>query len=74
MTTKPPLQKIFQGILHTENESNKTVKVRQYETMGEEKARKQSNIDSATHNQTLNPQRQLHDRHHHVLLNTNTEC
>jgi hypothetical protein len=21
MTTKPPLQKIFQGILHTENES-----------------------------------------------------
>jgi hypothetical protein len=54
--------------------ANKTVKVRQYETMGEEKARKQSNIDSATHNQTLNPQRQLHDRHHHVLLNTNTEC
>jgi hypothetical protein len=23
MTTKPPLQKIFQGILHTENERKK---------------------------------------------------
>jgi hypothetical protein len=33
-----------------------------------------SNIDSATHNQTLNQQRQLHDRNHHVLINTNTEC
>jgi hypothetical protein len=26
MTTKPPLQKILQGILHTENEANKTIK------------------------------------------------
>jgi hypothetical protein len=26
MTTKPPLQKSLQGILHTENESNKTMK------------------------------------------------
>jgi hypothetical protein len=33
-----------------------------------------SNIDSATHNQILNHQRQLHDRGHHVFINTNTEC
>jgi hypothetical protein len=36
--------------------------------------RVKSNIDSATHNQTLNQQRQLHDRDHHVLISTNTEC
>jgi hypothetical protein len=33
-----------------------------------------SNIVSATHNQTLNQQRQSHDRDHHVLINNNTEC
>jgi hypothetical protein len=33
-----------------------------------------SSIDLATHNQTLNQQRQLHDKDHHVLINTNTEC
>jgi hypothetical protein len=33
----------------------------------------ESNIDSATHNQTLNQQRQLHDRDNQVI-NTNTEC
>jgi hypothetical protein len=32
----------------------------------------ESNIDSATHNQTLNQQRQLHNRDHHILtLNVN---
>jgi hypothetical protein len=34
----------------------------------------ESNIDSATHNQTLDQQRQLHDRDHHIPINTNTEC
>jgi hypothetical protein len=34
----------------------------------------QSNTDSAAHNQTLNQQRQLHDRDHHVPISTNTEC
>jgi phage anti-repressor protein len=33
----------------------------------------ENNIDSATCNQTLNQQRQLHDRDHHVLINNNTE-
>jgi hypothetical protein len=42
MTTKPPLQNILQGILHTENESkqNHERMDRQYQTTGEEKARK----------------------------------
>jgi hypothetical protein len=31
-------------------------------------------IVSATHNQTLNQQRQLHDRDHQVLINNNNEC
>jgi hypothetical protein len=39
MTTKPPLQKILQGILHTENESKQNHE-RTYQTTGEEKARK----------------------------------
>jgi hypothetical protein len=33
-----------------------------------------SNIDSAAHNHTLNQQRQLHDRDHHIPINTNSEC
>jgi hypothetical protein len=40
-TTKPPLQKILQGILHTESESKQNHEGRQYQTTGEEKARKQ---------------------------------
>jgi hypothetical protein len=32
------------------------------------------NIDSAAHNQTLKQQRQLNVSHHHILINTNTEC
>jgi hypothetical protein len=76
MTTKPPLQKILQGILHTDNESKQN-----HERAGKKKNHRRrkgkklkSNIISATHNQTLNQQRQLHDRDHQVLINTNTEC
>jgi hypothetical protein len=76
MTTKPPLQKILQGILHTENESKqnheKASKTKPQEKKRQEKVK--GNTDSAIHNQTLNQQRQLHDRDHHVLINTNTEC
>jgi hypothetical protein len=36
MTTKPPLQKILQGILHTENESKQNHEEdMQYQTTGE---------------------------------------
>jgi hypothetical protein len=41
MTTKPPLQKILQGILHTEDEQTKSQEDRQYQTTGEEKTRNQ---------------------------------
>jgi hypothetical protein len=40
MTTKWPLQKILQGILHTDNESKQNWKGMQYQTTGEEKPRK----------------------------------
>jgi hypothetical protein len=75
MTTKPPLQKILQGILHTENERKQNHE-RAGSTKPQEKKSKKvkSNNDSATHIQTLNQQRQLHDRDHHVPINTNTEC
>jgi hypothetical protein len=33
----------------------------------------ESNIDLAAHNQTLKQQKQLNDRNHHILINTNTE-
>jgi hypothetical protein len=75
MTTKPPLQKILQGILHTEMKANKTMKERAIPNHRRRKGKKvKSNIVSATHNQTLNQQRQLHDRDHHIPINTNTEC
>jgi hypothetical protein len=54
MSTKPPLQKILQGILNTENESKQTTK-----GQGEPNHRRgkdkevESNIVSAAHNQTL---------------------
>jgi hypothetical protein len=35
--------------------------------------KEKGNTDSATNNQTLKQQRQLHDRDHHIQMNTNTE-
>jgi hypothetical protein len=40
MTTMPPLREILQRIPHTEVKANKPCKGRQYQTIGEEKARK----------------------------------
>jgi hypothetical protein len=75
MTTKLPLQKILQGILHTESE-NKQNHERAGSTKPQERKGKkaESNIDTAAHNQTLKQQRQLNDRNHHIPINTNTEC
>jgi hypothetical protein len=70
MTTKPPLQKILQGIMYTENESKQS-----HEGFAASNHRRRkdkesdSNSDSAAHNQTL---KLLNDRNHHI--NTNTEC
>jgi hypothetical protein len=75
MTTKSLLQKILQGILHTENESKQNHK-RTGNTNHRRRKDKESesNIDSTTHNQTLKQQKQLNDRNHHICINTNTEC
>jgi hypothetical protein len=55
--------------------ANKTMKGHAIPNHKGRKGKKvESNIDSSAHNQTLNQQRQLHDRDHHALINTNTEC
>jgi hypothetical protein len=74
MTTKPPLLKILQGILHTESENQHNHEKAGNTKTQEKKGKKgESNTDLATHNQTLNQQRQLNDRDHHILTNTNTK-
>jgi hypothetical protein len=75
MTTKPPLQKIPQGILPQKMKANKTKKGQAIPNQRLRKGKKvKSNTDSTALNQTLNQQRKLHDRDHHVIINTNTEC
>jgi hypothetical protein len=55
--------------------ANKTMKGQEAPNHRRRKGKKaKSNTESAANNQTLNQQRQLHDRDHHVLINTNTEC
>jgi hypothetical protein len=54
MTTKPPLQKILQGILYTEMKENKTMKGQAVPNHRRRKEKEsESNTDSAAHNQTL---------------------
>jgi hypothetical protein len=75
MTIKPPLQKILQGILHTESESQHS-----HERTGSKNHRRRkgkkvaSNSILATHNQTLKQLRKLNDNNHHIIINTNTQC
>jgi hypothetical protein len=55
MTTKPPLQKILQGILTQKMKAYKTMKgqaVPNHRTRNGKKV--ENNIDSTAHNQTLN--------------------
>jgi hypothetical protein len=61
MTTKPALQKILKEFYTQKVKANKTMKGKQYQTTGEGK-KVESNIDSATHNQTPEQQIQLNDR------------
>jgi hypothetical protein len=69
MTTKPPLQKILQGILHTESESNITMKRQAAPNYRKGKSKKvESNVDLGTHNQTFKQLRQLHNRNHHIPI------
>jgi hypothetical protein len=52
-TTKPPLPKNLQGILHTESESNKTTKGQAIPNRRRKGKKGESNIESATDNQIL---------------------
>jgi hypothetical protein len=64
----PPLQKILQGILHTEDERKRTIKPQERKEKGSE-----SITDSAAHNETLKQQKQLNDRNYHIPININTK-
>jgi hypothetical protein len=71
MTTKS----FFKEFCTQKMKANKTMKEPAIPNHRRRKGKKvKSNTDSATHNQTLNQQRQLNDRDHHVLSSTNTEC
>jgi hypothetical protein len=53
--------------------ANKTMKGQAVPNHRRRKGKKvQNNTDSATHNQTLNQQRQICDRDHYRPINTNT--
>jgi hypothetical protein len=75
MTTKPPLQKILHGILHTEDESKQN-----HKRVGNIKHRRRKDkesggsTDPAAHNQILKQQKQLNGKNYHILININTEC
>jgi hypothetical protein len=74
MTTKPPLQRFPKKFCIQIMKENNTMKGQVIPNQRRRKGKKlKSNIYSATHNQILNQQRQLHYRDHHVLINTNTE-
>jgi hypothetical protein len=70
MTTKPPLQKIFERILNTESESQQNNEKTGYWRRKGMKVK--SNIDLAAHNQTLEQLRKLNGRNHHIPISTNT--
>jgi hypothetical protein len=74
VTTKRPLQKILQGILHTESETQHNHE-RTGSTKLQEKKQQQSiesKVNLGTHNQTFEQQRKLNDRNHHIPSSTNT--
>jgi hypothetical protein len=74
MTTKPPLQKVLKGILHTEDEINMTMKGQQVlNLMRRTEKHSESSTESAVHTHMINQQKQLNDRNHHTPLHTNTE-
>jgi hypothetical protein len=65
MTTKPPLQKILQGIQHTEDESKQN-----HERPGSIKPlekKRQNSIDLTACNHSLKQQKQLNGRKHQYL-------
>jgi hypothetical protein len=76
MTTKPPLQKILQGILYTQKmKTNKTMRGQAAPNHSRKKDKEsESSIDSVAHNQILKQQKELNGRNHHIPINIYTEC
>jgi hypothetical protein len=75
MTTKPPLQKIPKGALHTDDTANKITRgweVLNYKRRKDKKSERST--DLVAHNQTLKQQKQLNGRNHYIPINFNTEC
>jgi hypothetical protein len=54
MTAKPPLQKILQRILHTEDESKQNHRTGSIKPQEKKDKESETSIDSAAHNQILN--------------------
>jgi hypothetical protein len=74
MTTKHHYKRFSKEFCTQKMKGIKTMKGQAKPNRRKRKGKKvKSNTDSAAHNQTLNQQRQLHDRDHHVLINTNAE-
>jgi hypothetical protein len=73
-TTKPPLQKILKGNLHTDNENNISRKGQEVlNLMGRIDKQSKSSTELAAHIQVFEQQKQLNGKNHHILLNINTE-
>jgi hypothetical protein len=51
--------------------ANKTMKGQAIPNHRRKGKKVESNTDSATHNQANNQQRQVHDKDHHIHINTN---
>jgi hypothetical protein len=65
ITTKPPLQKIHQGILQTESKQNHERTLTPNHRRRKDKE-SESNSNSAAHNQTLKQQKQLSQESPHT--------
>jgi hypothetical protein len=72
VTIKPPLQKILQGILHKESETQHNHEKAGSTKIQEKKKKVESNLSLGTHNQTFKQLRQQNDRNHHIPISTNT--
>jgi hypothetical protein len=73
MITKPRLQKIPQGILHTESKTQHNHERAGSPNYRKRKSKKvESNLNLGIYNQTFNQLRQLKDRNHHIPISINT--
>jgi hypothetical protein len=55
--------------------ANKTMRGQAVPNQGRRKDKEsESNTDSAAQNQTIQQEKQLNDKNHHIPININTEC